>query len=119
MTYPTQKFSDSWHGSVLAALTACMAIGIAGVAHSATPDAAPSVKVSYGDLDLACAQGADALHARVAAAARQVCAPDGIDIRNLQVYAAERSCVSEAIANAVRDLHGAKVASLVPRHDHG
>jgi UrcA family protein len=118
MAYFT-KFNDLWHGSMLAALTACMAVGLADVARSATPDAAPSVKVSYGDLDLTNAEGARTLHARVAAAARQVCAPDGIDIRNLEAYTVARSCMSEAIANAERDVQGTKVASLGARRNQG
>ena len=96
----TFKFNDLWHGSMLAALTACMAVGLVDVARSAEPGAPVSVKVSYGDLDLANAQGAHALHARITAAARQVCAPDGFDIRDLQVYSVERSCMSETVANA-------------------
>ena len=111
MTYFT-KFSDLWHGSMLAALTACMAVGLVEVAHSATPDTAPSVRVSYGDLNLASEPGANTLHARVAAAAREVCAPHGLEIRNLTVYAAQRSCLSEAIASAVREVQGTRVASL-------
>jgi UrcA family protein len=118
MTY-VSKFTDFWHGSMLAALTACMAVGLADVAHAATPDAAPSVRVRYGDLNLTSEQGAHTLHARIAAAARQVCAPDGLDMRNLQAYAAERSCERQAIANAVREVHGAKVASLAARHGQG
>ena len=119
MTYANTKFTDFLHGSVLAAVTACMAVGLAGVARSATPDAAPSAKVSYGDLDLASAQGAQTLHARVTAAARQVCAPDGMDIRNLKLYSIERTCVSEAIANAEREVQGTKVASLGARQPQG
>jgi UrcA family protein len=116
MTYATTKFSDFWHGSMLVALTACMGFGLAGVARSATPDAAPSIGVFYGDLNLATAQGAGMLHARVAAAARQVCTVDGGDIRNLAAYAAERSCEAQAIANAVRDVHSARVAASFAAH---
>jgi UrcA family protein len=118
MTHFT-SFNDLWHGSMLAALTACMAIGLAGVARSATPEAAPGVKVAYGDLDLASAQGVHTLHARISAAARQVCAPDGFDIRNLKLYSIERSCMSEAVANAEREVQGTKVAALAPRRDQG
>ena len=118
MTY-FSKFTDLWHGSMLAALTACMAVGLAQVAHSATPDAAPSVRVSYGDLNLASEQGANTLQARVAAAAREVCAPHGLEIRNLQVYAAQRTCLSEAVANAVREVQGTQVASLGARRHQG
>jgi UrcA family protein len=119
MTYATTKFSDFMHGSMLAALTACMALGLAEVARSATPDAAPAVKVPYGDLNLASEQGANTLHARIKAAARRVCAVDGIDLRNLTTYAAERSCEAQAIANAVRDVNNVKVAaSFAARREH-
>ena len=115
MTYANTKFTDFLHGSVLAAITACMALGLAGVARSATPDAAPTVKVSYGDLDLASAQGAHTLHARVTAAARQVCEPHGFDIRELKVYTIERSCMNETVANAERKVQATQVASIAAR----
>jgi UrcA family protein len=114
MTYTTAKFSDFWHGSMLAALTACMALGIAGVARSATPDSAPAVRVPYGDLNLTTEKGASTLRARVAAAARQVCSVEGGDIRNLQAYAAERSCETQAISHAMHDVHSV-AASLAAR----
>jgi UrcA family protein len=115
------KFVDLWHGSMLAALTACMAVGLVGFAHAATPEGAPSVTVRFDDLNLASARGADTLNARITAAAYQVCAPSGgVDTRDLWVYAAERACVDQAIANAKRDVQGAKVASsLAARHDQG
>jgi len=116
MTY-FSKFNDLWHGSMLAALTACMAVGVANVARSATPDAAPSIKVSYGDLDLRSAQGAHTLHARVTAAARQLCAPDGFDMRDLKLFTVERSCMSEAVTNAERKVQDAKVASIAARRE--
>lgn len=118
MTYFT-KFTDLWHGSMLAALTACMAVGLADIARSATPDGAPAVKVAYGDLDLTSAQGAHTLHARITAAARQVCEPDGVGIRDLKSYSVERSCMSEAVANAEREVQRTKVAGLGARHDQG
>ena len=115
----TFKFNDLWHGSMLAALTACMAVGLVDVARSASPDQAPSVKVSYGDLDLANAQGAHALHARIPAAARQVCAPDGLDMRDLKLYAVERSCMSETVANAERKVQTTRVARIDVRKPQG
>ena len=114
------KFNDLWHGSMLAALTACMAVGLAGMAHGATPDAGPSVTVSFADLNLASTKGLVTLYARVTAAAHQVCDAGGVDIRDLQASAVERACVSNAIANAVRALPDARVASsLAARHDQG
>ncbi|HEX8782443.1 MAG TPA: UrcA family protein [Steroidobacteraceae bacterium] len=106
------KFNDLWHGSMLAALTACMAVGLVDVARSATPGEPASVKVSYGDLNLASAQGAQTLHARISAAARQVCAPDGFDIRDLKLYTVERSCMVETVATAESKVPGLKVASV-------
>ena len=101
MTHVTSKFSDLWHGSMLAALTACMAVGLASVARAApADDAAPSMKVSYSDLDLTTAQGSSTLHARLAAAARQVCSANRMDTRDVEAYAAERSCETLALANA-------------------
>jgi len=108
----TFKFNDLWHGSMLAALTACMAVGLVDVARSATPGEPVSVKVSYGDLDLANAQGVHTLHARITAAARQVCAPDGFDARNLALYSVERSCVREAVTNAERKVQATQMARI-------
>jgi UrcA family protein len=103
--------------ATLAALAACI---IAGTAHAGSPAAAPSVAVPYGDLNLTTERGADALYARLTAAARQVCAADGLDIRNLQAYAAARSCESQAIARAVHEVHSPKVAArLAARHEQG
>ena len=118
MTY-FSKFNDLWHGAMLAALTACMAVGLADVARAASPDAAPSVKVSYGDLDLASAQGMQTLHARVTAAARRVCAPDGFDARNLQVFTSERACMSHAVADAEDTVQATRVANLGARRHQG
>jgi UrcA family protein len=99
----------------LAALAACF---IAGTAFAASPEATSSVRVPYGDLNLTSAQGVRTFHARVAAATRQVCGADGLDTRNLKAYWAERSCETQAIANAERGVQGVKVASLAARHEH-
>lgn len=113
------KFNDLWHGSMLAALTACMAVGLVDVARSATPDEPASVKVAYGDLNLAGEQGTKTLHARIAAAARQVCGSDLVDRRDLPAFTAERSCERQAIANAVHDVQVTRMASVSVRHDQG
>ena len=114
------KFNDLWHGSMLAAVTACMAVGLAAVAHGATPDAPRSVTVSYGDLDLTSIRDVNTLYTRIVAAAHQVCAPEAGASRDLGAFAAERACVSRAIGNAVRDVQGTRVASsLAGRHDQG
>jgi UrcA family protein len=96
-----------------AALAACL---IAGTSFAASPQTTSSVTVRYGDLDLSRDEGLSTLHARVAAAARQVCGADGVDMRNLQAYAAVRACETQAIADAERDVQGTKLAALAARH---
>jgi UrcA family protein len=96
-----------------AALAACL---FAGTSFAASPQTTSSVTVRYGDLDLSRDEDMSTLHARVAAAARQVCGADGVDTRNLQAYAAVRSCETQAIADAERDVQGTKLAALAARH---
>jgi UrcA family protein len=108
MTLATTGLNDSRRRVTLGGLTAALLLG-AAAAYAAGPDAAPSVRVAYGDLNLASEQGASRLHARLAAAARSVCAADHVDIRNLREFAEARSCQKQAIANAVRDVRDSKV----------
>ena len=100
----------------LAALAACVSLGSA---QAASPTATRAVNVSFGDLNLSTDQGTNALYARLTAAAREVCGAYGVDIRNLQDYAAARSCQEQAIAKAVHELHVPQLAArLTARHDH-
>jgi UrcA family protein len=111
MTSIMSKISDYRHVSAtLTALTVCLVAGAAGAAHAATP--ARSVTVSYGDLNLASAQGTDALYARIVSAAREVCGAGEVDIRNLHALASERTCESSAIAQAVHAVHSPALAAL-------
>ena len=59
-----------------------------------------SVTVSYADLDLASAAGAQTLYARLSSAARQVC---GAEPRNVELrqHASFRSCYHQALDEAV------------------
>ncbi len=90
---------------IAAALAGCLA-----VAAVANAESTPTVRVSYADLNLATQQGSQALYARIASAASQVCVVD--DIRDLQAMAAARSCRAEAIAQAVRDVHNPELAAV-------
>lgn len=102
--------------ATIAALAACL---IAGTAHAGSPAGAATLTVAYGDLNLSSEQGANALYARVVSAARQVCGANGLDIRDLQTYAAERACESQAIAKAVHDVRAPQVAAIfAARHEH-
>jgi UrcA family protein len=100
---------------IVAALSACLIIGVSATAHAASnADAAPSVRVTYSDLNVATEQGAQALYGRIVAAARQVC-PDS-DIRNLAGLAAQRSCEAKAVAHAVQQVHSPKLAATYMAH---
>ena len=57
-----------------------------------------SQTVSYSDLNLATADGSAALQARLASAARAVCAPE--DYRDLQQLGASAACTKSAMAKA-------------------
>lgn len=99
------------NATAFALLAACVAVGAAGNARAATETVtAPSITVRYDDLNLATDSGSRALYGRIVSAAQQVCVAD--DIRDLQAVASARVCRQAAIAQAVRDVHSPKVATL-------
>jgi UrcA family protein len=118
MTLATTGTNASRRRVTLGGLAAALLLGAAG-AYAAGPDAATSVRVAYGDLNLASAQGASTFHARIAAAARTVCGADSVDIRNLREFAAVRSCEAQAIANAEHEVNSPQVVSLAAPHRQG
>jgi UrcA family protein len=96
----------------LTALTACIAIGAcAAAARAGEPSAtAPTVKVAYGDLNLATDSGNSALYARLEKAAAKVCVVS--DIRDLAAVAAKAACEHQAIARAVSQINSPRLAAL-------
>jgi len=90
-----------------AAVAACLALGAAGNVHATT---APTLRVSYGDLNLATEQGSMALYERLVNAARAVCVVE--DNRDLRAAAAASVCREQVIAQAVRDVHSPMLASV-------
>ncbi|MGP8034432.1 MAG: UrcA family protein [Steroidobacteraceae bacterium] len=90
-----------------AAVAACLALGAASNAHAASE---PTLRVSYGDLNLTTEQGSRALYGRIVDAARAVCVAD--DIRDLSAVAAAHACRQQAIARAVRQVHNPMLASV-------
>lgn len=62
-----------------------------------------SETVSYADLDMNKAEGAQRLYKRINRAAKNVCAP--LRERDLKSNVQHRSCVSEAVANAVGEVN--------------
>ncbi|HEY2807250.1 MAG TPA: UrcA family protein [Steroidobacteraceae bacterium] len=99
-------------------ITASVAVGAcasvqAGEACAVAQSARPgnAVTVSYRDLNLATAEGAHALYARITHAARSVCSAG--DIRDLGAVAASQVCQREAIAQAVGTVHSSQLAALL------
>jgi UrcA family protein len=107
----TSSMSRRLRGSTIA-LAACLlgaVAGTAGAAGVASDADVRTMRVTYGDLNLATEQGSRALYARIESAARQVCAPD--DERNLEAVAAARACKARAIAQAVNAVHSPMLAA--------
>jgi UrcA family protein len=100
-------------------LVGCV-LGIgSSLAHAATAaEDVPSVAVQYSPLDLTSDEGARILYRRIASAAQAVC-PEA-DSRDLDGFARSKSCRSDAIARAVRDIHSPRLAALYSaRTTHG
>jgi UrcA family protein len=98
-----------------ALLVGCSLAGALGVAQAATPDdAAPTIVVRYGDLNLATEAGARALYQRLSIAAREVCPLE--DSKSLAQMAYSHTCRSQAIARAVHDINSPQLAALQAGH---
>jgi UrcA family protein len=109
----TMNSTSHRHGNrsaLFTALTACLAIGACAAAAHAAETSAPTVTVTYNDLNLATEAGSSALYARLEKAAARVCVVD--DIRDLAAVAARKSCQQAAIARAVRDVNSPRLAAL-------
>jgi UrcA family protein len=102
-----------------AALGATLIIGAATAAYAGEPaPEAPTVRVSYNDLNLATEKGTLALYARIVSAADKVCRVS--DIRDLHQIAAANACRAQAIERAVRDVGNERLAAVyTARRDHG
>jgi len=97
-------------------LVACaLAIG-SSMANAAPALDVPSATVKYSDLNLTTDEGAHQLYKRISAAARVVC-PDA-DLRDLSAFASSKTCQSEAIARAVRDVRSPRLAAVYDARTH-
>ena len=100
-----------------AALGAALIVASATNAFAATPDeAAPTVRVSYHDLNLSTDEGTAALYGRIVSAAYKVCQVS--DIRDLHQAAAAAQCREQAIARAVRDIDNPRLAAVYSARQH-
>ena len=78
-------------------------------AASADEAATRSLRISYNDLDLNTSSGASALYQRIRDAAYFVCGEEG---RGLQDQFAWKSCVKDAVSNAVTQMHNPLLTAL-------
>ena len=93
---------------------------VTSAAQAAPAVEARSVKVSYGDLNLASDAGAQVLYGRIVSAAREVCEAGRLDNRDLRAVSIERRCEAQAIAAAVSSVNNPRVAALHESHTaHG
>ena len=104
----------------LAVVTATLlGAGVAGAATATSTDVT-RVTVRYTPADLASDRGADALYARIVAAARVACGDNRLDIRDLNAVAAVHACEQRAVANAVTAVHNTRLATTYSTHlQHG
>jgi len=94
-------------------------IVISALAITTTPAAADetrSTRVHYGDLNLTEVGDADELVRRVQLAAREVCA-DNVGERDPRIVADIRTCVRDAMAQAIRDLDHPVVTARYAREE--
>lgn len=94
------------------AMTGISLLAAASMATAAAAlEPAPSVRVPYGDLDLAAAPGARVMFERIKNAADRACG--GVpDIRDLERRTGFGHCTREAVARAVTQLHTPLVTAI-------
>src|SRR5579871_2816738 len=94
------------------ALVASAAIAWGGgkAAQAAEPDdAVPHKVVSFKDLNLSTAEGAEALYKRIRSAAREVCAdPYRYDLSEFRL----QPCIDDAMSRAIAQVNSPKLTSL-------
>jgi UrcA family protein len=97
-----------------AAFFLCGAIALCTlqVTARASDDGLPTQRVSYADLDISKPAGAKVLYGRIVAAARHVCALDGI--RDLGSMRWVNQCTDRAIDKAVKDVGAPALSALRP-----
>ena len=90
--------------AVRRALLALTMASVCAIANAGSPDGAAVHRiVRFADLDLTRPAGVAVLYQRIRAAAREVCQP--LSERDLTLLAASRSCVVDAVDQAVSDIH--------------
>jgi UrcA family protein len=93
------------------------AISLSASAAADEPSAA--ARVSYADLDLSTANGAQTMLSRINSAARSVCGPEGHSPMLPRAAAQFRACVNEAVGTTVHRLDAPVVLALYARTELG
>jgi UrcA family protein len=101
--------------AIVTAVAGCLFAVAMGTAGAAPPASAPTITVSYADLDLTSPQGVQVLYNRIAAAATEVC-PNS-DTADLMRHMKSRACQKRAIADAVRHVGNQQLAALQSKYD--
>jgi UrcA family protein len=101
-----KKLARAGIAAAVALYTALFANGV-----SAEQISVRSVTVSFADLDLSKAAGAQALYKRIKFAARRVCGSQG-GYTYLASQSAWRKCYDTAVANAVADVDRPSLTAL-------
>jgi len=89
--------------TVQRALLAVTLAAMCAIANAGTPDESLRRTVRFADLDLTRPAGVTVLRQRIRAAAQEVCQP--LSEHDLAMLAASRTCVTDAIARAVKDVN--------------
>jgi UrcA family protein len=87
-----------------------MALAWAPLVHGASPEEAPSRHVSYADLNIDSASGAEALYVRIRYAARAVCSQ--YESEQLDRRSVWQSCVSKSVDAAVAKINNRMLSSI-------
>lgn len=87
-------------------LAVAAAVGLTATAQAAD---APSVKVSYKDLNLGTVTGATTLYHRIQSAAHTVCGEAGRGMEEIRHW---RSCYQSAVSRGVSDVHSPILSTL-------
>lgn len=103
----------------VAALFALGAIGLCGAASAGTASRspqAPSVAVSFKDLDLNDARDVGVLYKRIVAASKLVCrSPDAFNLHAQQLV---EECRQQAVARAVASIGNQRLNAMLSRHSN-
>jgi UrcA family protein len=100
----------------LGALASTLLVVAPRVTHATSPTTAPTVTVSYGDLDLNSHNGVKQLYRRIQIAAIEVCRstePFG----SLLASEAHQACLHNAIVGAVRSVNSPLLSQYYGEHD--